>query len=143
MSPDLAQGLGDCADVLHGLDVGRPGSISVICDIIATPPGAPLPSWESITDACNRADALMEPLELLTASQLAVAARPLQYEATGGRSGISERSAATNSAKAGVPAKGKIAKGVDRPTRSGESKEVLFRRMIELPKNPVVDPMVG
>ena len=37
MSPDLAQGLGDCAGVLHGLDVGRPGSISVICDLIATP----------------------------------------------------------------------------------------------------------
>ena len=110
----------------------------------------------------------------MTAPQLAVAAQPLQYEATGGRSGISERRAATNSARAGVktgprgpakgkcakgkkrgpakgnaakgvaktgnkakgvPATGKTAKGVDRLTLSGEFKEDLFRRILELPKS--------
>ena len=181
MSPKLAQGLGECKGVLHGLDVGRAGSISVICDIIATPPGADPPSWESIKAACNRADALQEPpfiatppgadppswesikaacnradalqkpLEPLTATQLAVAAQPLQYEATGGRSGIAERNAARGRASGGVPKKGNKAKGVANTgdaakgvpkkgnkasgmTHTGESKEDLLRRMRELPK---------
>ena len=114
MSPDLAKGLADCVGVLHGHDAGRPGSISVICDLIANPPGAPPPSWEIITKACKKVDARRTPMEPLTAPQLAVAALPLQYVAAGGRSGISEAMAARGRARGGVPNTGNSAKGVPR-----------------------------
>ena len=102
MSPDLAKGLADCVGVLHGHEAGRQGSISVICDLIANPPGAPPPSWEIITKACKKVDARRTPMEPLTAPHLAaVAALPLQYVAAGGRSGISEGCAARGWANAG------------------------------------------
>ena len=54
--------------------------------------------------------------------QLAVAARPLQYAATGGRSGISESCAARGRARAGVPNTGNKAKGV--PNTGNKAKGV-------------------
>ena len=52
------------------------------------------------------------PMQPLTAPQLAVATRPLQYVATGGRSGISDRFTARGRANAGVPKTGDAARGV-------------------------------
>ena len=131
MSPDLAKGLADCVGVLHGHDAGRLGGISVICDLIANPPGAPPTSWEIITKACKKVDARRTPMQPLTAPQLAVATRPLQYVA-GGRSGISDRCAAQGRANAGVPKTGNRAKGVPRLLSHGETKEDMFRKIREL-----------
>ena len=60
-------------------------------------------------------------MDPLTATQLVVAAQPLQYEATGGRSGISERLAAVGRANAGVAKTGNRAKGEKRGLAKGKA----------------------